>query len=142
MQLTTEAKLTAGEHVLQRWTWDFGELDNRSTVELISEPGDRFDPPDASYEPREAAILEEHARGDIDFEAALREFKLMAAAIERIDVRARPSMQRSKLDVGPITHLCSFCGRGREAVRKLIAGPAVAICDECISAANELANKE
>ncbi len=27
---------------------------------------------------------------------------------------------------------CSFCGKGQEEVKKLIAGPAVYICDECI----------
>lgn len=27
---------------------------------------------------------------------------------------------------------CSFCGKGREQVRKIIAGPAVQICDECV----------
>ncbi len=27
---------------------------------------------------------------------------------------------------------CSFCGKGQEQVRKLVAGPGVYICDECI----------
>jgi len=27
---------------------------------------------------------------------------------------------------------CSFCGKGREDVRKLIAGPTVFICNECV----------
>lgn len=27
---------------------------------------------------------------------------------------------------------CSFCGKSREQVRKLIAGPGVFICDDCI----------
>ena len=27
---------------------------------------------------------------------------------------------------------CSFCGKNQSEVRKLIAGPAVYICDECI----------
>src|SRR5213082_2239123 len=31
---------------------------------------------------------------------------------------------------------CSFCGKGREEVRKLIAGPTVYICDECVDLCN------
>ncbi|HYA31634.1 MAG TPA: ClpX C4-type zinc finger protein, partial [Thermodesulfovibrionales bacterium] len=27
---------------------------------------------------------------------------------------------------------CSFCGKGQDEVRKLIAGPTVYICDECV----------
>ena len=32
----------------------------------------------------------------------------------------------------PKTLYCSFCGKSQHAVRKLVAGPAVFICDECI----------
>lgn len=33
---------------------------------------------------------------------------------------------------------CSFCGRGQNDVRKLIAGPTVYICDECVGLCNEI----
>jgi ATP-dependent Clp protease ATP-binding subunit ClpX len=33
---------------------------------------------------------------------------------------------------------CSFCGRPQEEVRKLIAGPTVYICDECVGLCNEI----
>src|SRR5216117_778002 len=33
---------------------------------------------------------------------------------------------------------CSFCGKGREEVRKLIAGPTVYICDECVDRCNDI----
>jgi len=33
---------------------------------------------------------------------------------------------------------CSFCGKSQDAVRKLIAGPSVYICDECIELCNEI----
>ena len=33
---------------------------------------------------------------------------------------------------------CSFCGTGREEVRKLIAGPTVYICDECVDLCNDI----
>lgn len=33
---------------------------------------------------------------------------------------------------------CSFCGKGQDEVRKLIAGPTVYICNECIELCNEI----
>src|SRR5262245_29352127 len=33
---------------------------------------------------------------------------------------------------------CSFCGRGEAAVRKLIAGPKVLICDDCVDVCNKV----
>jgi ATP-dependent Clp protease ATP-binding subunit ClpX len=36
------------------------------------------------------------------------------------------------------SYKCSFCGRAQEEVRKLIAGPAVNICDECVGLCNEI----
>jgi len=37
---------------------------------------------------------------------------------------------------------CSFCGKTQEQVRKLIAGPGVYICDECIELCNEIIEEE
>jgi ATP-dependent Clp protease ATP-binding subunit ClpX len=37
---------------------------------------------------------------------------------------------------------CSFCGKGRDEVRKLIAGPTVYICDECIDLCNDIVAEE
>src|SRR5690625_3916289 len=37
---------------------------------------------------------------------------------------------------------CSFCGKDQEAVRKLVAGPGVYICDECIELCNEIVEEE
>jgi len=37
---------------------------------------------------------------------------------------------------------CSFCGKSQEAVRKLIAGPSVYICDECVQLCNEIILEE
>ncbi len=38
--------------------------------------------------------------------------------------------------------LCSFCGKTQRQVRKLIAGPGVYICDECIDLCNEIIEEE
>lgn len=37
---------------------------------------------------------------------------------------------------------CSFCGKLQEQVRKLVAGPGVYICDECIELCNEIIEEE
>jgi ATP-dependent Clp protease ATP-binding subunit ClpX len=48
-------------------------------------------------------------------------------------------MSPSKYD----SHLkCSFCGKSQEQVRKLIAGPGVYICDECVELCNEILDEE
>ena len=38
--------------------------------------------------------------------------------------------------------LCSFCGKSQDEVKKLIAGPSVYICDECIQLCNEIIDEE
>jgi len=42
---------------------------------------------------------------------------------------------------GTVLH-CSFCGKSQDEVRKLIAGPTVYICDECIELCNEIIVEE
>ncbi len=37
---------------------------------------------------------------------------------------------------------CSFCGKSQDEIRKLIAGPNVYICDECIDLSNETLERE
>jgi len=38
--------------------------------------------------------------------------------------------------------LCSFCGKSQSEVKKLIAGPGVYICDECIELCNDIIAEE
>ena len=38
--------------------------------------------------------------------------------------------------------VCSFCGKSQDEVRKLIAGPTVYICDECIDLCNDIIVEE
>ena len=40
------------------------------------------------------------------------------------------------------TYRCSFCGKSQDEVKKLIAGPTVFICDECIELCNEIMVEE
>lgn len=37
---------------------------------------------------------------------------------------------------------CSFCGKSQDEVRKLIAGPSVFICDECVDLCNDIISEE
>lgn len=51
-------------------------------------------------------------------------------------------MSRNSNDRGRNTLVCSFCNRSQEEVRKLIAGPSVYICDECIELCNDIIAEE
>jgi len=43
---------------------------------------------------------------------------------------------------GKSTLHCSFCGKSQHDVRKLVAGPSVFVCDECIALCNEIIQEE
>jgi ATP-dependent Clp protease ATP-binding subunit ClpX len=43
---------------------------------------------------------------------------------------------------GPESLKCSFCGKSQRHVKKLIAGPGVYICDECIDLCNDIVDEE
>ncbi len=45
-------------------------------------------------------------------------------------------------DGSDVDIICSFCGKGQDEVRKLIAGPAVYICDECIDLCNDIVKED
>lgn len=40
------------------------------------------------------------------------------------------------------TLYCSFCGKSEHEVSKLIAGPGVLICDECVGICNDILKNE
>ena len=48
----------------------------------------------------------------------------------------------SRRDDRSDTLICSFCGKSQEEVKKLIAGPTVYICDECIELCNDIIAEE
>ena len=48
----------------------------------------------------------------------------------------------AKLGEGTELLKCSFCGKSQKQVKKLIAGPGVYICDECIDLCNEIIEEE
>ncbi len=48
---------------------------------------------------------------------------------------------RNKGDDGKLLY-CSFCGKSQHEVRKLIAGPSVFVCDECVELCNDIIREE
>jgi len=48
---------------------------------------------------------------------------------------------RGRNDDGKLLY-CSFCGKSQHEVRKLIAGPSVFICDECVELCNDIIREE
>ena len=48
----------------------------------------------------------------------------------------------SKIDKNNSTLYCSFCGKSQHEVKKLIAGPTVFICDECVELCMDIIKEE
>jgi hypothetical protein len=61
--------------------------------------------------------------------------KIEAAA--RASTERSPSVAAQNDRTAPKTLYCSFCGKSQHEVRKLIAGPDVYICDECVELCND-----
>lgn len=47
-------------------------------------------------------------------------------------------MSAAKPKITSDTFFCSFCGKSQHEVKKLIAGPAVFVCDECVALCNKI----
>ena len=63
--------------------------------------------------------------------------------VRAVEVETRDVM--TKLSGGgdsKSTLYCSFCGKSQHEVRKLIAGPTVFICDECVELCNDIIREE
>jgi hypothetical protein len=59
-------------------------------------------------------------------------WNILAAKIEAAAPPAVPAPDRAPTPAPPKTLYCSFCGKSQHHVKKLIAGPGVYICDECV----------
>ena len=81
--------------------------------------------------------IERHVRDSSESNAA------MTSRIEEHIARLRIEIeQRGKEAVlpKPQEKFCSFCGKAKNEVKKLVAGPNVFICDECIAVSNDILN--
>ena len=51
-------------------------------------------------------------------------------------------MSKSGSGSGDKVLYCSFCGKSQHEVKKLIAGPSVFVCDECVELCNDIIREE
>jgi ATP-dependent Clp protease ATP-binding subunit ClpX len=58
------------------------------------------------------------------------------------ETQQRVQVDRRREDHGSGNLSCSFCGKSQKEVKKLIAGPTVYICDECIGLCNDIIAEE
>src|SRR5580704_1941674 len=58
----------------------------------------------------------------------------------KIDAKPRADVQKSA-EHGDLLY-CSFCGKNQHEVRKLVAGPAVYICDECVDLCTDIVDDQ
>src|SRR5215831_12478560 len=119
-------------------------------------PGGR--PPPESAEAREAvrraaAFAQQAGRGEVGTEHLLAALALdpgsrarrvlshlgvsIAAIKKELDCYVGPGKRRRRKR-GKADLACSFCGKSQKQARKLVAGPGVFICDECIGLCNEI----
>jgi hypothetical protein len=70
-----------------------------------------------------------------DIKATQRELHEAIAAIAKVSGKEIPPFVE---DEPPF---CSFCGKGTNNVKRMIAGPAVHICDECVKLVSKLVDK-
>jgi hypothetical protein len=71
-------------------------------------------------------------------------WNILAAKIEAAAPRvaAAPAPDSAQESAPEETLCCSFCGKSQHDVKKLIAGPAVFICDECVDLCTEIVRDE
>ena len=68
--------------------------------------------------------------------------------LERMDAKVKYAVETIKTATGTQFGYndreirCDFCGKYREQVQKMVSGPGVYICDECISLCNEIIEEE
>lgn len=81
---------------------------------------------------------------DIDYKAAQRELHEAINELRRLQGQEPiPFQPHSEQGNGRHKDLeyCSFCGKGKSEVQRLIAGPSVYICNECVILAKDLLNE-
>jgi hypothetical protein len=66
--------------------------------------------------------------------------KLVAALEDSLSFKPPSKSETDRAEAAAL--VCSFCGKNQDEVRKLIAGPAVYICDECIDLCNDIIAEE
>ncbi len=102
--------------------------DQRSLQEGFDKIVDLFGDVDRKLKEIKGLILEINTQRAAERIAAARE----AAAAARTGVGPEQDRRAPEGEAGSESLYCSFCGKGRHDVAKLVAGPDVFICDECV----------
>ncbi len=68
--------------------------------------------------------------------AEAKEYGIVDEVIDSIKKKEETAVPVAKKDEEALK--CSFCGKGQDEVKKLIAGPTVYICNECVELCNEI----
>ncbi len=66
----------------------------------------------------------------------------LVSAVHKATARSGDTMSKSSGGDSKNTLYCSFCGKSQHEVRKLIAGPTVFICDECVELCMDIIREE
>ncbi len=69
-------------------------------------------------------------------------WNILAAKVEAARSRAPHAAAGTSALESTGTLYCSFCGKSQHEVRKLISGPTVFICDECVALCNDIIDNE
>jgi hypothetical protein len=67
---------------------------------------------------------------------------LLTGILIYLVTRFRPVNVTQKPQTATVVLHCSFCAKSQREVKKLIAGPKVYICDECIGLCNDILAEE
>lgn len=95
--------------------------------------------PDGSWARVEQTTAHEWRHGQDDPDSEEEPTSLAEWARPWVDTIAGATRDKPR---GEPSISCSFCGKSQREVRKLIAGPSVFICDECISLCNDIIQEE
>jgi NADH pyrophosphatase NudC (nudix superfamily) len=123
--LSVSSFLTEGETFKCRHEWEFEKLaiSDQVSIVLISQATpdlpSKIDDKRPSLSRDETIVIEDHVR----------ELQSMMKDMEN-DLALSAGHTNSKQSS---VKFCSFCGKRQNEVRKLIAGPSVFICNECVS---------
>ena len=82
------------------------------------------------------------AYGVIDEVISTRDAGAARSGRRRVGLERRKASTVAKFGEGGDLVKCSFCGKSQKQVKKLIAGPGVYICDECIDLCNDIIAEE
>jgi hypothetical protein len=120
------AYLRDGDTLIEHRGWEFPLVSPRAVISITLGQTDKPDPPDVTDIMHEPLLPDDR-----------KTLEVKAAELEQQAINLQKQLSGSPCAKGDpamaeLHVYCSFCGKSKNEVRKIIAGPAVYICDECI----------